>query len=389
MLVAPEGGHLHQQGALGHVEVGDHAVRDVEVVRREDELVGPPVVGLQVVLRAHARFHGAHGGGAHGADALAGVLGAVHHVAGLALDDHLLGVHLVLGEVLDLHRAEGAQAHVQRHFREVDALELGALHQLAAEVQAGGGGGHGTLVLGVDGLVALRVGGLGVALDVLRQRGLAHLGDGLLELLVGAIEQEAQRAAAAGGVVDHLGHQLVVLPEVQLVADPDLAGGVHQHVPEQAVAVQFAQHEDLDLGAGLLLVAPHARGEHAGVVQHEHVALVEIVEDVAELLVLDLAGLAVQHHQAAAIAVLGGVEGYELLGEVELEGSELHGSERLTGPTKGAAKIRRSSTGRQKFRIPRPHWLSARPRRCSDQSSGPGAPSTSQGPMAVRRSPDR
>jgi hypothetical protein len=57
-------------------------------------------------------------------------------VAGLGGDDHLLAVHLVLGEVLDLHRAEGAQAHVQRDLREVDALQLHALHQLAAEVQA-------------------------------------------------------------------------------------------------------------------------------------------------------------------------------------------------------------------------------------------------------------
>ena len=132
-------------------------------------------------------------------------------------------------------------------------------------------------------------------------------------------EQEPERAAPRSGIVDHLGYQQVVVAEVELVADADLAGGIYNHVPQQAFAVEFAQQEHLDLGAGLFLVAPHAGRKYLGVVHHEGVALIEIVEDVLEFLVLDLARFAVHHHQLRAVAVFGGVQGDEFFGDFELE----------------------------------------------------------------------
>ena len=89
-VVATKGGGLHQQGGVGVVEVGDHRVGESEVVGREDKLVGPSVVLLQQSVGAHGGLGGFDHAGAHGADMVAGSLGRVDSVAGLAGDNHLL-----------------------------------------------------------------------------------------------------------------------------------------------------------------------------------------------------------------------------------------------------------------------------------------------------------
>ena len=68
--------------------------------------------------------------------------------------------------------------------------------------------------------------------------------------------------------------------------------------------VEFAQQKHLNLGTRLLLVAIEFGGEHARVVEDEHILVVEVVQDVLEHLVLNLARLAVQHHQARLVTVL-------------------------------------------------------------------------------------
>ena len=214
----------------------------------------------------------------------------------------------MLGQVFHIYGAESAQAHVQRHVRGLDALDFHALHDLAGEVQAGRRSRHRANVLGVDGLVALLVGGLGFAVNnFLGQGRFAQLVEGLAELLVGAIKQELDGAAARGGVVDNLGHH-VRLAEIQLVAHADFAGGVHQHVPQAQLLVQLAEQEYFDFSAGFFFVAVEAGRKNLGVVEHKNVALDEIIENIFEGAVLNLAGGAVHHHQAALVAVAGGVQ---------------------------------------------------------------------------------
>ena len=72
-----------------------------------------------------------------------------------------------------------------------------------------------------------------------------------------------------GGVVDHFGYQQVVVAEVELVADADLAGRIDQYVPQAQLAVEFAQQEDFDFGARFLLVAVQTGGENLRVVEDE------------------------------------------------------------------------------------------------------------------------
>ena len=68
-------------------------------------------------------------------------------------------------------------------------------------------------------------------------------------------------------------------------------------------AVQLAQQEDLDLGAGLLLVAVQTGREDLGVVEDEEVLFVEILDDILEDAVFDGAFGAVDDHQARVVPV--------------------------------------------------------------------------------------
>lgn len=136
---------------------------------------------------------------------------------------------------------------------------------------------------------------------------------------MGSVIQEPERAPARGGVVYDLGHHAVVLAEIELVADAYLACRLHEHVPELVVRVQLAEQEHLDARPSLLLVAEQARREHFRVVEDHHVAFVEIIYDFFESVVLNLVGHGVDHHQAALVAMLGGILGYEIFRKREFE----------------------------------------------------------------------
>ena len=80
-----------------------------------------------------------------------------------------------------------------------------------------------------------------------------------------------------------------------------LRAGIHDHVPQALFAVELAQQEDDDVGPGLLLLAVQARGKDFGVVEDERVPFAEIVHDVLEEPVFDLAGILVEDHHAGFV----------------------------------------------------------------------------------------
>ena len=328
-VVATEGGCLHEQGGQRMVEIGDHRIGQSELIGREDELIGPSLILLQHAVGTYSGLGGLDDAGAHSTDMVLLELGLVDDAAGLGADEHLLGVHLVLGQVFHLDVVEVAEGTVEGDEGEVDAADLHALHKLAAEVQTGSGSGDGTLVLGIDALeLLLVVGGCGTAVDhIMGQRCLAQGIELALELIVGTVVEEAQRAAAAGGVVDDLGHHGPTVIEEQLVAYSDLAGRLYEDIPQTHLLVQLAQEEHLDLGVGLLLGTIQTGREHLGVVEDKGVALAEVVEHIAEVKILALDGVAigvflehldglrltVEHHQTALVAT-GHAEGLVFAG---------------------------------------------------------------------------
>ncbi len=95
------------------------------------------VEGLEVALRARCRLHSAEYGGADGADVLPCSAGSVDDGAGFLWDDHLLALHLVLGEVLDVDLAVVPLPIVDGDEGLADILDLHTQEELTAEVEAG------------------------------------------------------------------------------------------------------------------------------------------------------------------------------------------------------------------------------------------------------------
>ena len=236
------------------------------------------------------------------------LLGLVHLPAALVADDNLLGTHFVLCQVFHLDGVEAAQTAMDGEIGEVEAANLHHLHQFTAEVQTCGGSRHSTLMAGEDGLEVLHVIRLGgtVINDVAGQRCRTEAEQLALELLMVAVVEEAQGAASAGRVVDDLGHHRAFVLEEQLVANANLAGRLHQHVPKAQLLVQLTQQEHLNLGIRLLLGTIETSREHLRVVEYESVALVEIVHQVAErqeLVGVVAVSVLPEHLNALALAV--------------------------------------------------------------------------------------
>ena len=187
-VVAAEGAGLHEECRVRMIEVRDHRVGKSEVIRWEDELIGPAIVLLQHTVGANGCLRSLHHACTHSTHMVSGTLCVVHQLAAVGIDAHLLRVHLVLCEVLHLYVVEVAQSAVERNVCEVDATYLHALHQLTREVQAGSRSRNRTLVFSKDALevveVVLSAALIGTAVyDVAWQRSLAQTVELALELV--------------------------------------------------------------------------------------------------------------------------------------------------------------------------------------------------------------
>ena len=222
----------------------------------------------------------------------------VHNPYGFLVHNHLLGVCLVLGEVFHINVAEVTQAGMQGDVGKVNTLDFHTLHQLAAEVQAGGRRRNSSFVacknrLETFGIVRL----YGTVDDAVGQRRFAQRIERLLELIVRTVVKETKRTPARSGVVDNLSHHGVVVTEVELIADTYFTGRVHQYIPQPELFVQLTQQEHFNTRTGLFLVAVQAGRENLGVVEDKHIFVIKIVQNILEHLVLNLTRLTVQHQQ--------------------------------------------------------------------------------------------
>lgn len=108
-------------------------------------------------------LEGAHGGGADGGAAAA--VGK-ETLDGAARDEDILGVHLVTLHLLALDGTEGAGTDMEGDLVALDALGVKGAEDSIGEMEASGGGSHGTVNLGIDGLVGALVALLGGTVEV-------------------------------------------------------------------------------------------------------------------------------------------------------------------------------------------------------------------------------
>ena len=71
--------------------------------------------------------------------------------------------------------------------------------------------------------------------------------------------------------------------------------------------------------ARILLDAVNARRQHAGIVEHETVAGVQVIDNIAKMPVLQSTGLFVEHHQARGVPRLNRRLGDQLLRQVKVK----------------------------------------------------------------------
>ena len=240
----------------------------------------------------------------------------------------------MLLRVVLIHDAEGVQAHFQLHGFPAHAPVAQALDEGGREVQAGRGRGGRAFAARVHGLVQLLV--AGVVLDVGRKRRVAHRVQRFVE--GGQRRGQARDALAllraVGPVDDFRGQRHVALRvgEVHHGARARLQAlaRTHQHLPQCAVVrarlavVHLAQQEHLGRSSRAALRAQQARGHDARLVDDEQVVRTQVVDDVAEDAVLQLAGDSIHDQQAAAVALGGGLLRDQLGGQFVIEIRGLH-----------------------------------------------------------------
>ena len=312
------------------MEVGDELVDDLVLVARVDEDPGAAAASRHHVaasrLVPHRRgLYGPSGGGTYRNDAPAGRFGLVDGGGSFIIYIVFLKMHVVVFDFVHLHRAESSDAHVERDVRKLHAARFGRAQKLLGEMQACRGRGHRALHLGVDRLIAVFVFGVICAGDVWRKR---HLADLLQAFHEDAIVLELHDPGAVVGVADDGGAEHFVLRIVGLsavrrhpgehhgVAYLKAPAGANQGLPAVLgpVACQPFAQKELYLGAGALLHAEKARRQHLGIVQHQAVAGLQVLQYVIKMPVLDAPVAHVNDHEAALVALGRRHLGDELLG---------------------------------------------------------------------------
>ncbi len=148
------------------MEIGDKCIGDSKVVGREDKLVGPAGIGFHVPAHADSAGNAPKHGCAHSANAMVLILYPVDHIHKRLGDFHLLGVHAVLGEILNVNFAEVAETAMHCQECLMDAFDFHSLEELAAEVHSCCRSNDSTFALGINGLVTLSIFRNGLTVDV-------------------------------------------------------------------------------------------------------------------------------------------------------------------------------------------------------------------------------
>ena len=171
-------------------------------------------------------------------------LGAVDDIRRLLADLAELRVHLVVLDVLRLHRAEGAQAHMEGDRGKDHAFFPDALHQLRGKVEPGRGGGSGTRFPAIDRLVPVRVGK--VLFDVVGQGHFPQLLQNLQEDAL--IVERDDPVARFQHLVDGGSEPAVAKGDVGPFFQP--AAGIDDALPPALSQVFQQQHFHGAAGAG-------------------------------------------------------------------------------------------------------------------------------------------
>ncbi len=154
IFAAGEGGHHHEEGGFGEVEVGDDGVGDFPFVAGIDVEARPIAAGFHAAALA-GRFQRADGRGADGDDAAPFFFRAVYGGGDVLGDGVPFAMHFVVFDIFFGNGAESADADVERHEMELGAFGAHFVQERRREMEAGRGRCCRAFVFRVDGLVLI------------------------------------------------------------------------------------------------------------------------------------------------------------------------------------------------------------------------------------------
>ena len=181
----------------------------------------------------------------------------------------------MLFNAVDAHRLEGTRAHVQGDKRHLNAFGAQFIQQRFVEVQTSGRGGYRARPGAVDGLIELAVSVFIRAVNVGRQRHMANPVKDLQHRALVVKFHFKQRAVTR----QHGGLNALVVAQQQLGARLRRFRGAN--MGEDALIIQHPLHQHFDLAAAGL-TTEQTRRDHPGVVKHQQIAGIELIEDVGE-----------------------------------------------------------------------------------------------------------
>src|SRR4030042_342102 len=214
------------------MEISEHHIRHFELIWRENELVRPAVKRLQIPVGRNRAFQCPHDSSAHSTYPVFIVFCPIDYISCLFGYPDPFRINLVFCEILNINAPEITQTYMQGYFSKLNTEDLQLLQKLPAEMQSCSGSCNSSFMLCKNCLVSFIVLRLHRPVYEFRKRCLTQIVKRLLELLIGAVKKEPECPAPGCCVVNHLGNQQIVFPEIELIANPYLPGRINQHTPQ-------------------------------------------------------------------------------------------------------------------------------------------------------------
>ena len=199
MVPAGKSGGKHEDGRFWRMKVGKEGIDDFEFETRIDK----NVVFAFGFAGFGPEFERASYSGADGNDAVASGFGGLDGRDGFGWNLEPFGMHVVFFDIVATDWQESAKTNVKSEILNLYVFGLEFGEGCFGHVEAGGWGGGRTEFFGPDGLVALDVVGIGVAMKIWREWNVAVSFDNVGEWAI---------ATNGGGTVaeDFLDSDLVV-----------------------------------------------------------------------------------------------------------------------------------------------------------------------------------
>ena len=149
-----------------------------------------------MAIRTDSRFDSTHHGRTDRTNLSAVILCRIHDVHDISVHDHLLRIHLMLGQIFHIDFAEVAQTGMQCQESELAILDLQTLHQLTAEMKTCSGSHNCTFFRRKNILITIFVIRFYRTVDIFRQRSFPQCVQCLFKFIMVPVIKETQGTAA-------------------------------------------------------------------------------------------------------------------------------------------------------------------------------------------------